>query len=174
MSDAEQAVRVKKGEMDFGGLVEGHRQQVYRQLYRMVRSAAWAEELTQRVFVRALEHLSQWDPARGSFSSWLHTLAHNLAVNAIKARRHEPESLDAMGETGGPSVTGPAELHEARERKAKLFRLVAELEPDMRCAVVSFVLLHHRLADVAGILGCSQRRARYLVSAGLRRLRAEL
>ena len=40
-----------------------------------------AEDLTDDVFLAALEHYGGYDPARGSVHTWLSAIAHNLVVN---------------------------------------------------------------------------------------------
>ena len=45
------------------------------------------EELTQDVFVRAFEHLSDYNPERASFGTWLSCIAHNIALMCRFGRR---------------------------------------------------------------------------------------
>lgn len=174
MNDAELVVGILKGEIDFAELMERHARWVYCCLYRLVRNAAEAEELTERVFERVNDNLAQFNPAKACFRTWLRRILYNMAVSALRQRRHAPLSLDAMYEGGGPTVAGPEELHEAMERKARLLQLVCGLEPDERDALISYVVLGHSWEDVAGILNCHERRARYLVFKSTRKLRGEL
>ena len=43
-----------------------------------------AEELTQDVFVAAWQKAARYDPVRGRLSTWLMTIAHNLAVDRLR------------------------------------------------------------------------------------------
>jgi len=51
---------------------------------RMLGSREAAEELTQDVFVTAWRKGARFDPARGRLSTWLMTIAHNLAVDRLR------------------------------------------------------------------------------------------
>lgn len=52
------------------------------------------EELTQDVFVRAFEHLSDYNPERASFGTWLSCIAHNIALNHLRSQGYEPLPLN--------------------------------------------------------------------------------
>lgn len=77
------------------GLLEGNDDAV-RQLYaryarpvftlglRLLGSAEAAEELTQDVFLAAWRKAARFDPSRGRLSTWLMTIAHNLAVDRLR------------------------------------------------------------------------------------------
>jgi RNA polymerase sigma-70 factor (ECF subfamily) len=51
---------------------------------RLLGSAEAAEELTQDVFLTAWRKAARFDPSRGRLSTWLMTIAHNLAVDRLR------------------------------------------------------------------------------------------
>jgi RNA polymerase sigma factor (sigma-70 family) len=51
---------------------------------RLLGSAEAAEELTQDVFLAAWRKAARFDPSRGRLSTWLMTIAHNLAVDRLR------------------------------------------------------------------------------------------
>lgn len=57
---------------------------VYGMGLRMLGSREAAEELTQDVFVAAWRKAARYDPRRGRLSTWLMTIAHNLAVDRLR------------------------------------------------------------------------------------------
>jgi RNA polymerase sigma-70 factor (ECF subfamily) len=57
---------------------------VYTMGYRLLGSAEAAEELTQDVFLTAWRKAARFDPSRGRLSTWLMTIAHNLAVDRLR------------------------------------------------------------------------------------------
>jgi RNA polymerase sigma-70 factor (ECF subfamily) len=77
------------------GLLAGNEDAV-RQLYaryarpiftlglRLLGSTEAAEELTQDVFLAAWRKAARFDPSRGRLSTWLMTIAHNLAVDRLR------------------------------------------------------------------------------------------
>jgi RNA polymerase sigma-70 factor (ECF subfamily) len=61
---------------------------VYAVCRRLAGEPALAEDLTQDVFIRAWEKLGSFR-GESAFSSWLHPLAVNVAIGALRARRRE-------------------------------------------------------------------------------------
>ncbi|MGZ8566834.1 MAG: sigma-70 family RNA polymerase sigma factor [Actinomycetota bacterium] len=57
---------------------------VYTMGLRLLGSREAAEELTQDVFTTAWRKAARFDPSRGRLSTWLMTIAHNLAVDRLR------------------------------------------------------------------------------------------
>jgi RNA polymerase sigma-70 factor (ECF subfamily) len=57
---------------------------VYSLGYRLLGTRESAEELTQDVFLTAWRKAARFDPTRGRLSTWLMTIAHNLAVDRLR------------------------------------------------------------------------------------------
>ena len=57
---------------------------VYTMGLRLLGSREAAEELTQDVFVMAWRKAARFDPHRGRLSTWLMTIAHNMAVDRLR------------------------------------------------------------------------------------------
>ncbi len=86
---------------------------------RLLGSAEAAEELTQDVFVAAWRKAARFDPSRGRLSTWLMTIAHNLAVDRLRretgATRPHLVLVDEV-----PEVIGAAEDEPLIERDAAI------------------------------------------------------
>jgi len=57
---------------------------VYSLGLRLLGTREAAEELTQDVFLTAWRKAARFDPTRGRLSTWLMTIAHNLAVDRLR------------------------------------------------------------------------------------------
>ena len=57
---------------------------IYSLGYRLLGTRESAEELTQDVFLTAWRKAARFDPTRGRLSTWLMTIAHNLAVDRLR------------------------------------------------------------------------------------------
>ncbi len=57
---------------------------VYTMGMRLLGTREAAEELTQDVFITAWRKAARFDPARGRLSTWLMTIAHNLAIDRLR------------------------------------------------------------------------------------------
>jgi RNA polymerase sigma-70 factor (ECF subfamily) len=89
-----------------------------------------AEDVAQQAFERAWRHAAVFDPRRGSVGAWLATITHNLAVDAVRARRTEPVDpvdLEALlgADHGSPEHDALRE-ESAAELRAALRTLPAE------------------------------------------------
>lgn len=102
----------------FARLVEKYQRPLYAMLRRLVRQHEEADDLLQESFLRAFQHLHEFESER-PFYPWLYRIALNLALTAMRRRkRFEPsEELDRMPareEEVGESLVA-AELHKALE-----------------------------------------------------------
>jgi RNA polymerase sigma-70 factor (ECF subfamily) len=174
MPDSELVCGILEGRIDFAELLRRFERGVYRRMYALVKNAADAEELTECVFVRVFEQLRSYDPVRGSFCRWLYSIAYNVAMSHFRTRRRAPLSLDIMTESEAPSVAGPADLHEANERRTRLLQSVAELDPVDRGVLFGFHVYDQSWEEVAAEQGCTERHARYRSLVVLKKLRESL
>lgn len=112
----------------------------------VTRDAQLAEDIAQQTFERAWRHAQIYDSRRGSVTTWLTTIAHNLAIDAVRARRTEPvapEDLDAL----------LGVVTETPERWA----LVDEASSQLRAAVARLPREQARALVMAGIYGMTAR-----------------
>ena len=56
-------------------------------IYRLIGNRETAEEVTQEAFIRAYKSLGVFNP-RKRFSSWMYTIARNLAKNALRDKKY--------------------------------------------------------------------------------------
>ena len=66
---------------DFELIYRQYYKRIYNYVYGQFLHRETAEDVTDGVFLAALEHYDGFDPARGSILSWLSAIAHNLVVN---------------------------------------------------------------------------------------------
>ena len=71
----------------FEELFERYKSPILNFIYRLIGNRETAEEVTQEVFIRAYKSLGIFDPKR-SFSTWLYTIARNLAKNALRDKKY--------------------------------------------------------------------------------------
>lgn len=82
-----------------------------------------AEDVLQRTFLDVWRHSSRYQPAQ-RFSTWLFTIAHRRAVDALRTRRHRVVDVEAARDLVGEDGRETAERYaEAAEVRAALARL---------------------------------------------------
>src|SRR5215217_3614107 len=73
-----------------GVLYDRHARVVFALLIRIVGDRDTAEDLLQEVFLRVWQHAHTFDDTLGTVRVWLHSIAHNLALNELRRRRRRP------------------------------------------------------------------------------------
>ena len=141
-------------------LMERHATAVFRFLCRMLKNEDDANDLAQETFVRVFQSRAKFR-TNERFSTWLYTIAANLARNQIRWRtRHPNVSLDAeAGAAEEPlanvlpaAVDAPNDQALAGERAAAVRKAVGKLPEDMRQAIVLCEWEEKSVAEAAAIL----------------------
>lgn len=84
---------------DLEAIYRDYYKSVYNYIYGQLLHHEVTEDLTADVFVALAAHLGQFDPARGSLSTWIFTIARNLTQNfRLKASTRLEESREKMPE----------------------------------------------------------------------------
>src|SRR3982751_673184 len=99
LTDHEVVNRVRAGEISlYEVLMRRYNQRLYRVARAILHNDAEAEDVLQDAYVRAYEHLDQFE-GRASFSTWLTRIAVHEALARLRIRnRHE--QLDAPEHDG--------------------------------------------------------------------------
>jgi RNA polymerase sigma-70 factor, ECF subfamily len=118
------------------------------------------EEIAQEAFVRAYRALPSYDPAKGaSFSSWLFTIARNLALNERAKRHRHGEVVEVASESDPSALVDPhPDPHQQLERseaEERLLRAMALVPEPFRQALVLSYFRELSIEEIAQIECCS-------------------
>ena len=89
-----EAQLVERAKMDpsaFSELYERYVDRIYAYVYYRTGDPRDAEDLTARVFYRALAHMPEFHQTGAPFVAWLYRIAHNLVANWHRDRSRHPE-----------------------------------------------------------------------------------
>ncbi len=162
LSDEEVVDRVRSGEVAlFEILIRRHNQRLYRVARSILGSDAEAEDVMQEAYVRAYEHLGQFE-GRARFSTWLTRIAvHEALARARHSVRLEPfepagerierEVLESMSNGSDPEREALG-----REVKVLLELAVDALPAAYRAVFVMREIEEMSTAETAGALGVSE------------------
>ena len=141
-------------------LMERHAAPVFHFLCRMLGNEDDANDLAQETFARVFQNCTRFRPD-AKFTTWLFTIAANLARNHFRWRtRHPNVSLeaqaDASEETLGSKLPGndpaPSDQALTAERAAAVRAAVQQLPEDLREAIVLCEWEEQSVAEAATIL----------------------
>lgn len=164
-----------------------YRREVLALCYRMMGSAADAEDVVQDTWVRAWQAFDRFDETRASFRTWLHRIATNACLNALEGRRNrplpsglgfEPVSGDAPIAPAAndipwlePIADDPANVLMARgQLRLAVVAATQLLPPRQRAILLLREALDLSAAEVAEALDTTVA----AVNSGLQRARAQL
>jgi RNA polymerase sigma-70 factor (ECF subfamily) len=142
-------IRAQAGDQTaYGELVRQFQPTVYAVALSRLRNPAEAEELTQTVFVRVMDKLTQLRDAQ-CFAGWLRKITEHLAINRLTrgGRVHggEQEMLDNVaGADDGPL----AEIVRA-EQRAEVWDGLRRMKPLDRDTLVAFYIRGQSLVQMS-------------------------
>ena len=117
----------------FGMIFDHFHDSIYRYIASRVHRPADAEDLTQHVFVKALEALPRYEPRGIPFGGWLFRLARNAVIDHVRTR-HEHAELDSIvGWAHGDD--GPDEIAAVRQELDAIAVALAGLTDEQREAI---------------------------------------
>jgi RNA polymerase sigma-70 factor (ECF subfamily) len=136
-----------------------------------------AEDLTEEVFLRALQGLprfrEQGEDGASTFRTWLFRICRNaLANERRRERRHPAVPLDDADPVVAP--VDPAEDVVARDLADRAWRAVAALPEERRRALVLRFVEEMSAREIGEVLGRSEGAARVLVHRALRSVAQQL
>ncbi|MDQ2621883.1 MAG: sigma-70 family RNA polymerase sigma factor [Actinomycetota bacterium] len=155
------------------GLREAYRlysRPVFGYLSKFLADRASAEDVQQQVFMEAWEKADRFDPGRGSFLTWLMTIARSRAIDHVRKRvpePHDPEGTARLIDSRPSENDDFAEVVETWQFSQIIGRLPAE-EADLLRYRFQGQLSQSEIAKETGIpLGTVKSR----MVSGLERLR---
>jgi RNA polymerase sigma-70 factor (ECF subfamily) len=92
--DADQAIlaRLADGELDaLEELYERYKTMAYSIAYRITNDASLAEDVVQEAFLGAWRNAARYVDGRGSVKTWLLSIVHHRAIDAVRRRRPTTE-----------------------------------------------------------------------------------
>ena len=183
--------RARAGDEDaFRELTDPYRRELHQHIYRIVGSVQDAEDLLQETLLAAWRGLERFE-GRASVRAWLHRIATNRALDALRASRRRPEEAQRMTDMPEPTrradpiwlepypdvlievipdeAPGPEARYDTRETLELAFVVgLQHLPPQQRAVLVLRDVLGFRAGEVAEMLDTTEAS----VNSLLRRARA--
>ncbi len=144
----------------FRALVVKHQRRAYKVALGVLRNAEDAQEICQEAFLRVYRNFASFD-GRARFTTWLHRIVINLAIDQVRRRRAVCLDVDVAQalDTGAFASSLPVDIDPARrlanrELRTRLHAALAQLSAAHRTVLVLREiedLSYREIADTTGI-----------------------
>jgi RNA polymerase sigma-70 factor (ECF subfamily) len=139
---------------------------LYGYVCSIVRDEHEAEDVTQQIFAKLLSALHRYEPRVVPFSAWIIRVAHNAAIDHVRARRAVPVAEVRSPETQDHSM--------AWERGHDIKDALKTLPDEQRDVIVMRFIYGLSPKEIATRIGRSEDAVHGLQHRGRRALRTEL
>ncbi len=174
-TEEEILARASEGDQEaFGQLYEMHITRIFNYVYYRTGNVHDAEDLTARVFYRAMHHIQSYTNRGVPFSAWLYRIAHNLIANWHRDRsRHQEIPLDEA-----PLISSHGEAPESalvqNQETEDLLRLIRRQPAERQHLIVLKFVEHLSNAEIGVVMGRSESAVKSLYHRTLLALRDEI
>ncbi len=166
--------RAAQGDIEaFGILYERYVGRIYNYIYYRTGQSADAEDLTARVFYRAMQHIRGYRDRGLPFSAWLYRIAHNVLANWHRDNsrcKEVPLDEALLGRTDAQHPEIEVVRNEQRER---LLQIIRCLPPDRQQLLILKFVEHYSNAEIGMIMGRTEGAIKSLYHRTLLSLRDE-
>jgi len=173
----EESILIQRAKTDpeaFGQLYERYVDRIYNYVYYRTGNAADAEDLTARIFERAIKHIGNYKDQGVPFSAWLYRIAHNLVANWHRDRsRRKIVSIDDVSQW---VVTdhGPEFATQLMQDKEALLEAIGRLPADRQELLIFKFVEMMSNAEIGAIMGRSEGAIKSLYHRTLLSLREDM
>jgi len=167
--------RASQGDQEaFGVLYEQYVERIFNYVYYRTGNVHDAEDLTARVFYRAMHHIQNYRDRGVPFSAWLYRIAHNLVANWHRDRSRRQEiPLDDTPTIHYKGDPPELTLMLTEEREA-LLKLIRRLPPERQHLLILKFVEQLSNTEIGQIMGRSEGAVKSLYHRTLLALRDEV
>jgi len=159
---------------NFGKLYEYYFPKIYNYVRCRVPDLDIADDTTSKVFAKVIDNLDKFDATKGSFSTWIFTIAHNTVVDYYKKRSKDSNvSLEIVANKACEEVNLESELVN-KELKENLLLALGELKERKRNIIALKFWGGLTNRKIAKITGLSESNVGVIVYRTMKKLRAML
>ncbi len=174
-NEEEILLRASQGDRDaFGQLYDRYIDRIFNYVYYRTGNLHDAEDLTARVFQRAMNHIHTYTDRGLPFSAWLYRIAHNLVANWHRDRSRRQEiPLNELPILPSKGDQPESTLVRSQEQET-LLRLIRRLPPERQTLLILKFVENMSNATIGQIMGRSEGAVKSLYHRTLLALRDEL
>jgi RNA polymerase sigma-70 factor, ECF subfamily len=131
----------------FEQLVARYQKPVFNAALRMLHDAEEARDVAQTTFLKAFEHLANYDPSF-RFYSWLYRIAINESLDVLNSRT----PAEGISDEEPDAAPGPERRAEGEQMARAIEYALMRMKPDLRTVIVLRHFMQLSYQDMGEIL----------------------
>lgn len=156
---------------DFGRLYSAYAGKIYSFIYFKTQHRETAEDLTSKTFLKALDGLESFDAGKGSFSTWLYSIARNNVIDFYRTKKNESDINDIWDLPSSDDVERDVE---ARQKLEKIEKYLRKLKSEQRELIILRVWSDLSYKEISEITGKSEASCKTMFSRCMNELKKEM
>ena len=167
--------QASQGDEDaFGLLYENYVTRIFNYIYYRTGNVHDAEDLTARVFQRAMKHIPNYQDRGVPFSAWLYRIAHNLVANWHRDRSRKKELAITDKMVLPAKLEHPETTLMRTEKQDALLQIIRTLPPNRQQLLILKFVEGYSNAEIGKIMGRSEGAVKSLYHRTLLALRDQV
>ena len=140
----------------FGLLYENYVDRIFNYIYYRTGNIHDAEDLTARVFQRAMKHILNYQDRGIPFSAWLYRIAHNLVANWYRDNSRKQEVSITEKIILPAKQEHPETTIMRNDKQEALLQLIRALPQDRQQLLILKFVENYSNAEIGTIMGRSE------------------
>ncbi len=175
-NDIDESALIEQAKIDsaaFGELYEIYVDRIYNYIYYRTADRDEAEDLTSRVFFRAIQHIGRYEDKGVPFSAWLYRIARNMVANWYRDNSRRSmipiEKASQLSRNEGPEM-----VLERDQDQALVLASIRKLPADRQDLLILKFVDRLSNVEIGQIMGRSEGAIKSLYHRTLTSLKAEV
>lgn len=156
---------------DFGAIYDAYVEKIYSFIYFKTQHRETAEDLTSKTFMKALDNLQSFDDGKGSFSTWLYSIARNNVIDFYRTKKNESDINDIWDLSSTDDIERDAQ---ARLKLEKIEKYLGKLKSEHREIIILRVWNELSYKEISEITGKSEASCKMMFSRCIKQLKEEM
>lgn len=161
----------KGNKEEFGKLYDRYVRKIYDFVYYKTHHKETAEDITSRVFIKALEKIDTFNCDRGFFSAWIYQIARNSVIDFYRTKKGDI-GIDDVWDLA--SIDNIERDIDVRQKLEKVEKYLKELKNDQREIIMLRVWQGMNYKEIAEILDKSEASCKMMFSRAIKDLRKDV
>jgi RNA polymerase sigma-70 factor, ECF subfamily len=155
----------------FGFLYDLYIDKIYKFVYYKTHQKENAEDITSRIFMKALENISSFDVEKGTFQSWIYQIARNCVIDFYRAAKNDANIDDVWDLNDGSCLEKETDI---KLKLQKVEKYLQKMKSEHRDIIIMRIWQGLSYKEIAEIMGKSEAASKMMYSRAINSLRQEL